>query len=187
VSRAVADAAGVFAGLGAVVEEVAFPEARQAALANGLMTTSDGAAFHRERLETQPELFGEDIRQRLQTGAAYTSTEYALARRTQTLLRRQFAGFFENYDVLLTPTTPIAAPPIEGPNAVEQARLLTRFTAPFNLTGLPALSIPCGFTPAGMPVGLQIVSRPWAEATILRTGYAYEQATSWYERRPALD
>ncbi len=85
--NAVREAAHVFASLGAVVEEVPFPDARQAALANGLMTTSDGAAFHRERLQSQPELFGEDIRQRLQTGAAYTSSEYALARHTQTVLQ----------------------------------------------------------------------------------------------------
>ena len=183
--KAVQDAALVFRELGAVVEEVSFPEARRAALANGLMTTSDGAAFHRERLQSQAECFGEDILQRLQTGAAYTSTDYSLARQTQVELRRQFTGFFEKYDILLTPTTPVAAPAIEGPNAVEQARLLTRFTAPFNLTGLPALSLPCGFTPARLPIGLQIISRPWAEATVLRAGYAYEQASGWFRRQPA--
>ena len=184
--EAIREAARVFAGLGAVVDEVPFPDARQAALANGLMTTSDGAAFHQERIQSQPERFGEDIRQRLQTGAAYTSSEYALARRTQAVLRRQFTRFFEAYDILLTPTTPVAAPPIEGPNAIEQARLLTRFTAPFNLTGLPALSLPCGFTPAGLPIGLQIVSRPWTESTVLRAGYAYEQAAGWGGRKPDI-
>jgi len=184
--EAVREAARIFAGLGAVVEEVSFPDARQAALANGLMTTSDGAAFHQERIQSQPERFGEDIRQRLQAGAAYTSSEYALARRTQAVLRRQFASFFDAYTILLTPTTPVTAPPIEGPNAVEQARLLTRFTAPFNLTGLPALSLPCGFTSAGLPIGLQIVSRPWAESTVLRAGYAYEQAAGWGGRKPGI-
>jgi len=94
--KAVQDAALVFRELGAVVEEVSFPEARRAALANGLMTTSDGAAFHRERLQSQAECFGEDILQRLQTGAAYTSTDYSLARQTQVELRRQFTGFFES-------------------------------------------------------------------------------------------
>ena len=183
--KSVHEAAHVFTQLGAVVEEVPFPEARQAALANGLMTTSDGAAYHRERLQSQPENFGEDIRQRLQTGSAYTSTDYSLARRTQVVLRRQFTGFFERYDILLTPTTPVTAPDIEGPNAVEQARLLTRFTAPFNLTGLPALSLPCGFTSTNMPIGLQIISRPWAEATILRAGYTYEQAAGWFKRQPS--
>ncbi|MCA2002627.1 MAG: amidase, partial [Chloroflexi bacterium] len=71
-------------------------------------------------------------------------------------------------------------------DAVERARLLTRFTAPFNLTGLPALSVPCGFTKEGLPIGLQIVSRAWNEAGVLRAGYAFEQATEWHKRKPPL-
>lgn len=182
--EAVREAARVFEGLGAQVNEVELPGAREAARANGLMTPSDAAAFHWENLSSRPEDFGADVLQRLKTGAAYTSTEYILARRTQTLMRRQFEKFFEGYDILLSPATPVAAPPIEGPDAVEQARLLTRFTAPFNLTGLPALSLPCGFTQTGLPVGLQIVSRPWAEDAVLRSAYAFEQATDWHLRKP---
>jgi aspartyl-tRNA(Asn)/glutamyl-tRNA(Gln) amidotransferase subunit A len=102
------------------------------------------------------------------------------------VLRRQFEQFFTRHDLLLTPTTPVTAPLIEGPDAVEQARLLTRFTAPFNLTGLPALSLPCGFTASGLPIGLQLVARPWAESTLLRAGQAYQQATDWHLRRPPL-
>jgi aspartyl-tRNA(Asn)/glutamyl-tRNA(Gln) amidotransferase subunit A len=177
VLAAVQEAANVFAGLGARVEAVDFPNARDAALANGLMTTSDAAAFHRQRLAEQPDHFGADVRKRLQTGAAFTSTEYVLARRTQSELRRQFERFFESYDILLTPATPITAPRRGSADAVERARLLTRFTAPFNLTGLPALSLPCGFTAAGLPIGLQIVSRPWNEAGVLRAGQSYEHAT----------
>jgi aspartyl-tRNA(Asn)/glutamyl-tRNA(Gln) amidotransferase subunit A len=187
VERAVRGAAAVFVDLGARVDEVEFPQAYHAARANGLMTTSDAAAFHQGRLETSPEYFGEDVLRRLTAGAAFTSTEYIRARRTQTLLRRLHNVFFDDYDILLTPTTPIAAPPIEGPDAVEQAPRLTRFTAPFNLTGFPALSLPCGFIEAGLPIGLQIVARPWAEASVLRAGYAYEQATEWHKRAPAID
>jgi aspartyl-tRNA(Asn)/glutamyl-tRNA(Gln) amidotransferase subunit A len=179
-------AARVFESLGARVEVVQFPDARQAAQANGLMTPSDGAAFHRERKASAPELFGEDIRHRLETGAAFTSTEYILARRKQSVLRHKFVRFFKEYDVLLTPTTPVTAPPIEGPNAIEQARLLTRFTSPFNLTGLPALSVPCGFTSQGLPVGLQLVGAPWAEARLLRAAYDYEQAAEWQPPQSAF-
>jgi aspartyl-tRNA(Asn)/glutamyl-tRNA(Gln) amidotransferase subunit A len=89
--------------------------------------------------------------------------------------------FFESTDFLIVPTTPIAAPTIEGHDAVEQAGRLTRFTAPFNLAGLPALSVPCGFTKDGLPIGLQIVSRAWADAKALNAGYAYEQATEWHK------
>jgi aspartyl-tRNA(Asn)/glutamyl-tRNA(Gln) amidotransferase subunit A len=183
---AVQQSAEVFASLGAQVNMVEFPGGYEAARDNGLMTTSDAAAFHRERRKEQPEKFGADVRQRLESGAAVTSSEYSLARRNQTVLRRKFEQFFDEYDLLLIPTTPIAAPFLEGPDAVEQARTLTRFTSPFNLTGLPAISLPCGFTAQGLPVGLQIVTRPWGEAALLRAAQAFESATDWHKRRPHL-
>ncbi|MFC1923044.1 amidase [Chloroflexota bacterium] len=186
VLEAVRTAADVFASLGAQVSQVEFPDAREAAKTNGLMVPSDAAAFHHERLESHREKFGVDIRQRLETGATYTSGEYILARRTQSILRRQFEDFFDDFDLLLTATTPIAAPPLEGPDAVEQAGRLTRFTSPFNLTGLPAISLPCGFTGHGLPIGLQIVTRPLGEAALLRAANAYEGATEWHLRRPDL-
>jgi aspartyl-tRNA(Asn)/glutamyl-tRNA(Gln) amidotransferase subunit A len=177
-------AAQTFANLGAIVEPVNFPEASLAAQTNSLITTADAAAFHRQRLLEHPEGFGVDVLQRLRGGAAFTATEYSLARHTQTLLRRQYEHFFENCDILLTPTTPVTAPMIEGPNAVEQARLLTRFTAPFNLTGLPALSLPCGFSESSLPIGLQLITRPWGETKLFQAGYVYEQATQWHLRKP---
>ncbi len=173
-----------FTELGAQVEKVEFPHARRAARANGLLVPSDAAACYQKQLEEDPKLFGPDVLQRLQTGAAYSSSEYALARRTQTELRREFEMFFNEFDLLLTPATPVPAPPISGPDAIEQARLLTRFTAPFNLTGLPAISVPAGFTSTGLPAGLQLVSRPWAEAGLLRAAYAYEQANNWHQKAP---
>jgi aspartyl-tRNA(Asn)/glutamyl-tRNA(Gln) amidotransferase subunit A len=184
VLQAIQQAASVFEDLGANLTQVEFLGAREAAQANGLMTPSDAAAFHQARLENAPEDFGDDVRQRLQTGAAYTSSEYILARRTQTLMRRKFSDFFNDFDILLTPATAITAPMIEGPDAIEQARRLTRFTAPFNLTGLPAISIPCGFDAQGLPIGLQIIVRPWAEAKLLQAAYAYEQATGWHTQQP---
>lgn len=179
------EAARMFTRLGAKVERVQTPQAYEAALANGLMTTSDAAAFHHERMAQQIDDFGEDIRLRLESGAAVTSTEYSQARHLQTTLRRRYAEFFEAYDILLTPATPVAAPTIVlGPDAIEQARLLTRFTSPFNLIGLPALSLPCGITTSGLPFGLQIVSRMWEEAAVLQAAYAYEQETDWHLKWP---
>jgi aspartyl-tRNA(Asn)/glutamyl-tRNA(Gln) amidotransferase subunit A len=186
VSRAVHSAARAFKDLGASVAEVEVGQLREAAQANGLITTADAAAFHHERLERAPQDFGADVRSRLCRGAAYTSGEYVRARRTQTVLRREFERWFTDYDAVLMPTTPIAAPLREGLDAVEAAAQLTRFTAPFNLTGLPALSVPCGFTADGLPIGLQIVGAPWSEASVLRAGYAYEQATRWNERAPPV-
>lgn len=182
----VREAASVFESLGARVEEVEIEIANDLWRANGTMTTADGAAFHRERMQAHPQDFGSDVFARLTSGANATSSDYILARRTQSLARRWFENFFQTYDILLVPTTPAAAPVRDSADAVETARLLTRFTAPFNLTGLPALSVPCGFTQSGLPIGLQIVSRRWAEAQVLQAGFAYEQATDWHKRRPSM-
>ena len=98
----------------------------------------------------------------------------------------------ETVDVLLTPTTPITAVRI-GQESVRYGRMeesvlgaMIRCTAPFNATHLPALSLPCGFNRAGLPIGMQIAGRPFDEATVLRVGYAYEQATDWHLRSPVL-
>jgi aspartyl-tRNA(Asn)/glutamyl-tRNA(Gln) amidotransferase subunit A len=184
VIAAVNETTNVFAALGAKVEKVEMDFLRQAALANALMTQADGAAYHRDRLTEQPDWFGADIRQRLETGRSYSSTEYSLARHTQAEMKHRFVQFFENYDFILLPTTPITAPLIQGNDAVEQARRLTRLTSPFNLTGLPAISIPCGFNKEGLPIGLQIVAKAWNEAGVLRAAHAYERETNWGTRRP---
>ena len=123
---------------------------------------------------------------RLQAGAAYNSTEYSLARRIQTILRCEFNEFFHDYDLLLTPTTPITAPQRGSADAVARARLLTRFTSPFNLTGLPALSVPCGWSSEKLPIGLQIVGRAWTEAKVLAAGKLYEQANGLPAKMPSL-
>ena len=184
---AVHEAAKMFGTLGATIEEVDVEWLREAAVANGQITQADGAAFHHERLEQNPELFGADVRQRLEAGRDLTSGEYALARRKQVEVRRRGESFFRQYDVLLLPTTPITALPIDDiENSASQAPALTRFTAPFNLSGLPALSVPCGFTSTGLPIGLQIVSGPWQETKVLQAGYAYERATEWHTRKPDL-
>jgi aspartyl-tRNA(Asn)/glutamyl-tRNA(Gln) amidotransferase subunit A len=186
VFKAVQSSRKIFESLGCNVGEIDVSWLKEAALANKIMTQSDGAAVHRDRLKEHPEMFGEDIRRRLEDGAKTSSTEYILARRTQAEVRKRLELLFESYDFLITPTTPIAAPTVEGHDAVEQAGRLTRFTAPFNLAGLPALSIPCGFTKSGLPIGLQIVARAWGESKILNLGHAFEQATEWHKMQPNL-
>jgi aspartyl-tRNA(Asn)/glutamyl-tRNA(Gln) amidotransferase subunit A len=186
VLQLIRDAARVFSGLGAKVSEVDLSFLADAANANAQMTRADAAAFHRERMAMHPDWFGEDVLVRLRTGAACTSTEYALARRTQAEIKRRMELFFSEYDILLTPTTPITAPPIEGTDAIRAALQLTRFTAPFNLTGIPAISIPCGWVD-GLPVGLQIVSGVWMESNILQAGRAYERAVNLNMRPACLE
>ncbi len=187
VITAVHSAAQVFEELGAVVEEIEINWLHEAALANGQLTLSDGAAFHNERLAQQPELFGTDVLQRLEEGRDRSSSEYARAKRKQVELRRRSELFFQQYDAILLPSTPITALPIdEIQNSASQAPALTRFTAPFNLTGLPALSVPCGFSAEGLPIGLQIVCAHWQEAKLLCTGHAFEGATEWHKPKPKL-
>jgi len=186
VAEVVRAALRVLEQLGALVEEITLPGVEEAHQANVTITLSDAAAYHRAHLETRPDDIGADVLARLQRGAEMTSSAYALARRAQAEWRRKFERLLGEYAVLAVPTTPIAAVPIEGTDAVKAARVLTSFTGPFNLPGLPAISVPCGFTHAGLPVGLQLVARPWAEATVLSVAHAYEQATEWHKRCPTL-
>jgi aspartyl-tRNA(Asn)/glutamyl-tRNA(Gln) amidotransferase subunit A len=178
-------AALVLKGLGAHVEKVDLSWIADLAQANTRMTQADAAAYHHQRMTEHPDWFGADVLERLQIGAALTSNEYSLARRMQAEGRRSFEMFFKKYDLLLLPTTPIPAPPIEGTGSLEAARQLTSFTAPFNLTGLPALSVPCGWV-AGLPFGVQMVAPHWGEANVLQAGYAFEQATDWHNQHPSL-
>ncbi len=175
VLAAMRQAVEVFRDLGAEMVEVEIPRLREAAQANGTMVVADAAAFHRERLAEHPDWFGADVRERLERGRAVTSTEYSLARRVQAEMKRYFDLFFEQYDLLLLPTTAAVAAPIVGLDSAAYAPKLTRFTAPFNLTGLPALTLPCGRVD-GLPVGLQIVGKAWDEVAVLQAGMAYERA-----------
>lgn len=175
-------AAELLQSLGADVEEKEITILHAAAQANGLMVVTDAATVHRERLTEHAEWFGEDVRQRLERGRTTSAMDYVLARRTQSEARRYFELFFQAFDLLLLPTTATTAAPIEGLDSAAYAPKMTRFTAPFNLTGLPAISLPCGRDPAGLPIGLQMVAGPWQETKLLRAAYAWEMASSPHGR-----
>jgi len=186
VLNAVRETVKVFESMGCKVEKVNVDWLEEVALARKTMALPDAVTVHRDRLNEHPEMFGDDIRRRLEEGMNISSTDYVLARRTQAEAKKRFELFFESYDFLILPTTPITAPTIEGHDTVELAGQLMKFTGPFNLTGLPALSIPCGFTKEGLPIGLQIISRAWGDAKALNAGYAYEQATEWHKKFPTI-
>lgn len=181
---AVEAAAELFRALGAEVHEIDLGDAAEARSFNTLMTTADAAAYHYDDLRDRRDLFGADVLTRMEGGARFTSTEYALARRFQAVWRRRLESLFQQYDLLLTAATPVTAPVRAGADAVAVAPTFTRFTAPFNLGGVPALALPGGFA-EGLPIGLQLVGPDWSEARVLRAGYAYEQATEWHTKRPA--
>jgi aspartyl-tRNA(Asn)/glutamyl-tRNA(Gln) amidotransferase subunit A len=186
VASLVRDAVRVLEREGALVEECAFPASEPLLETQRTILSTDAAAFHADRMRDRPTEIGADVLARLRGGAATTGAQYAAARRRREEIRREVGALFERHDALATPTTAIAAPLADGSDAVAEAARLTATTSPFNLTGLPAVSVPCGFTPAGLPVGLQIASGPWREATVLRAARAYERATAWGARRPAI-
>jgi aspartyl-tRNA(Asn)/glutamyl-tRNA(Gln) amidotransferase subunit A len=184
VQKAVIASMKEFEKMGANVVKVEIPWLREAAIANGVMTQADAAAYHYDRLKTSPQVFGDDVLLRLKKGMDCTSQEYARARKIQKVIKRKFKLLFNDYDLLILPTTPSCAPFIVGSDAVEQAQRLTRFTAPFNLAGLPAISLPCGFSPEGLPIGIQIVGPEWSEKKVLMAGRAFERSTNWHEKFP---
>jgi aspartyl-tRNA(Asn)/glutamyl-tRNA(Gln) amidotransferase subunit A len=184
VLQALSRAARLLGKLGAEVEEISLPQAREARRMNTCMLLSDAAAFHRERLSKNPGEFGTDVLASLRLGERFTGADYGAARHAQVAFKREVMQLFNSYDLLLTPTTATTAPLLDALEAESVPRpALTTYTSPWNLTGFPALSLPCGFSKQGLPVGLQLVARPWAEARLLRAGQAYEQATAWHERR----
>jgi len=185
VREAVRAALEVFGREGAQLEEIELPRTDELRQTQHVIICTEAAAYHRERIAEHRDAYGTDVARRIDVGRPITGTEYASARRTRDELRRTYADAVARWDAILLPTTPITAPLREGPDAVAMAATLTAYTSPFNVTCLPAISIPCGFDASGLPIGLQLVARPWAEARLLRIARAYERATSWTERRPS--
>jgi aspartyl-tRNA(Asn)/glutamyl-tRNA(Gln) amidotransferase subunit A len=118
--------------------------------------------------------------------ALIPAVDYVNARRMQTVVRGTFAAALERADVLVTPALPCAPLRVGEAMSREPAVAWNRLLTPFNLAGLPAVSVPCGFDEAGMPVGLQVVGRPFAEARLLRVARAVERVVGWGARRPPL-
>jgi aspartyl-tRNA(Asn)/glutamyl-tRNA(Gln) amidotransferase subunit A len=185
VLAAVERAAEVVRAEGAVVRDVEIEGVELAGQAGATVLVAEAAAYHQKNLRERPDDYGEDVRQRLLTGELYPATAYINAQRLRGVLRDAFLRTLADVDLLLMPATPITAPPVEGFGADLRANL-TRLTTPINLVGLPSLALPCGFDGAGLPIGMQLVGRPFEEALALRAGRAYERVTDWHTRRPPL-
>jgi len=171
--------------LGARVSETVLSGAEEAVEHSSWITHAEAAAAHRDRLAAQPSHYGGDVKRRLRYGLQITGAQYALARQGGRSWRRELAQALEGFDVLVTPTCPVVAPRIDGSDGVETTRLLTRFTYPFSLANVPAMSIPCGLSSEGLPVGLQLVSGHWQERRLVDVACAYQEVTRWHVARPS--
>jgi aspartyl-tRNA(Asn)/glutamyl-tRNA(Gln) amidotransferase subunit A len=194
VRAAFQEALTVLEGLGAEIVEVSVPRVEEGMEAALTILMAEATAIHEKFLHTHPDDYQPDVRARLEKGFAIQGIDYGRARRTGELLRRDFAFLFQKVSLLATPMCGITAPKlgqrevtIDG-ETVPAMVPLTRYTRVFNLTGLPAISVPCGFSSKGLPIGLQLVGRAWDEATVLRAAHAYEMATvtvnGFQERTP---
>ena len=173
----------VLEGLGAHLEEVTIPSLDYVRAANTVIMLSEAFAFHEKNLKSRANEFGEMVRARFRIGGLLTASDYVQAQRVRKLFNRELAQAFLKVDVLVTPTMTQPAAPFEGYDATSTVRGPS-FTAPFNLSGLPAISVPCGFTASGLPIGMQVAGKPFDEPGIFRVAYAYEQAARWFDQRP---
>jgi aspartyl-tRNA(Asn)/glutamyl-tRNA(Gln) amidotransferase subunit A len=192
VESAVQRAIEVLKGLGASVQEVSWPSLRFATLAALVIVLAEASAFHETWIRTRPQDYDPDIALRLKWGLLLPASAYLKAQRLRALMCHEVTALWREVDVLITPATMMAAPRPGalqvrvGSRQMSTREALLRLMRPFNLTGLPALSIPCGFTSTGLPIGLQIAGKPFDEATVLRVGHAYEQQSDWHRRQPAI-
>ena len=176
---------GVLEGLGANLEDVTIPSLDYVRAANSIIMLSEAYAFHEKNLKSRPQDFGEMVRARFRIGGLFSASDYVQAQRVRKLVQREFAEVLKRVDVLVTPTMTQPAAAFQGYDSTSTVRGPS-FTAPFNLTGLPAISVPCGFTDAGLPVGMQIAGKPFDEPGIFRVAYNYQQAARWFEWRPPV-
>jgi aspartyl-tRNA(Asn)/glutamyl-tRNA(Gln) amidotransferase subunit A len=184
----VAGALRDLSGLAAGVQDVRLPslptppELPTLPLTYAQVIQAEAYAFHQPLLTTRPDLYHPGTRRSIENGAAIPAAGYILARREMERLRESTAQLFSGVDLLITPSAPGPAFPLGQPGGL----VFLRNSAPSNLYGLPALSIPCGFTPAGLPVGLQITGPAGREDQVLALAVAYQDSTSWHRRHPPL-
>jgi aspartyl-tRNA(Asn)/glutamyl-tRNA(Gln) amidotransferase subunit A len=191
-AAAVRAAAETLGRLGARVSEIRLPDPQSMSDVCNIVSRSEGSTIHARLLRERPHEVQPVVRARLELGLQMPAYDYLQALRLRARLTRAFlAEVFGPVEVLVAPVIPEPAPSLahatEGPvpELVARQGRFSRLTRPFNGLGLPALSVPCGFSSAGLPLAFQIVGRPFAEATVLRVGAAYQEATDWHTRLPS--
>jgi aspartyl-tRNA(Asn)/glutamyl-tRNA(Gln) amidotransferase subunit A len=175
---------------GATLVDVSIPHADTARHAQRITMIGEAYAYHEPDLQTRPELYGKYTRASFQLGAFFSAADYINAQRVRPLIRDECAAAFGDkdaggVDVLIVPSMASVAPTFAGydPDAIMRSY---GFTPIWNLTGLPAISIPCGFSEGGLPIGMQVVGRPFDEPTVFKVADAYQQITEWHLTIPPI-
>lgn len=186
VEAALSDALSVLKGIAASVKDVRLDVDNDRTL-----QSAESYAFHKQWIERSPELYQPETLRRIMTGSKVTAAEFERSRTAMEAARRDIERIFREVDLLVTPTVPVLAPTIaELKTHPEQLRprelVLLRNTRPWNVWGVPAISVPCGFSESGLPIGLQIAGPPWREDLVLCLAHAYEQSTAWHKREPGM-
>jgi aspartyl-tRNA(Asn)/glutamyl-tRNA(Gln) amidotransferase subunit A len=195
VQRLVEAAAKKFESLGARIEEVSLPRLTGAIDQASNLVVAEASDYHQSQgyYPARAADYGDDVRGHLELGHRLPAVDYLRGLRSRREIVEDFLAAFEKVDVILSPTSPISAPhigeptvPIAGGGESAVRAQLLRLTRPANQTGFPAMSIPCGFTREGLPVGLQLMAPRWGEARLLAIALAYEEATPWHAQHPRL-
>ena len=191
--EAVLAAVGVLGELGASVEQVSLPLIETGGVVSKCLTDVEGAAVHHEGLKSRAGEYDHNSRVRLLTAILTPAQAYLKAQKVRALLRRQILELLQRVDVLVLPASATAAPKLpSAPGIKSQEDAHSRmsgvrsYSGPFNLAGVPALCVPCGFTGDGLPISLQVVGGPFQDATVMKVAHAYEQSTPWHTRRPPI-
>jgi aspartyl-tRNA(Asn)/glutamyl-tRNA(Gln) amidotransferase subunit A len=190
VRSSVLAACAVLSRLGAKLREVDLKGVEESGALVGTITVGEALSYHWDWLEKRAGDYGADVRSRMEGNKGQTTVEYLRAQKRREYLSELFDGVLESVDVLAVPTLPVLPPFIEqkdidwGRSREDVRAALLRFTRPGNLTGLPAISLPCGMSAENLPVGIQLIGRRLDEPTLLRVAYAYEQSTPWHGMFP---
>ena len=192
VRQSVQNALSQFESMGAEVREVSFPMFEQSQAISTAVLLAEAAAYYRDIVEKDGDKVYEPVRLRLQAGLFISAADYLRAQQARSLFDRETRELLKEVDLLAGPTEPVTAPKllagtvIAGEQEIGTVGALTQYTRPFNINGFPAISVPCGFSNSGLPIGLQLAGRPFDETTVLKAAYAYERATDWHKRRPDI-
>jgi len=187
IENAMSAALSLIGKLAASMKDVNLPAANDTTVLR-----AEAFAYHSDDVKKNPDLYQPDTLRRIRSGEEISAVDYIQARRQLEQYRRDVRKVFESVDILITPTTPalpsnIAELLADMNNLRSKEILMLRNTRTFNTSGLPTISVPCGFSKAGLPLGMQISGAPWAETNVLRLAEAYEQQTNWNARHPNLD